>query len=97
MFIYWQYVTHSIAKSVWGATPDNKAVYEQAVGLDRLEVNGLYNIVTFISAFSTTRYHQSDLTHHSLKAISGFVPAPPIAPEIAPLPEEPTNKPCSLI
>ena len=50
MFIYWQYVTHSIAKSVWGATPDNKAVYEQAVGWTGL-VNGWYNIVTFISAF----------------------------------------------
>ncbi|KLT73016.1 sugar transporter [Neisseria arctica] len=50
MFIYWQYVTHSIAKSVWGALPSDKVLYEQAVGWTGL-VNGFYNIVTFISAF----------------------------------------------
>lgn len=50
MFVYWQFATHSIAKSVWGAAPDNKALYEQAVGWTGL-VNGFYNIVTFISAF----------------------------------------------
>lgn len=50
MFIYWQYVTHSIAKSVWGALPSDKALYEQAVGWTGL-VNGFYNVVTFISAF----------------------------------------------
>lgn len=50
MFIYWQYVTHSIAKSVWNATPTDHALYEQAVGWTGL-VNGFYNVVTFISAF----------------------------------------------
>ncbi len=50
MFIYWQYVTHSIAKSVWNAAPSDHALYEQAVGWTGL-VNGFYNVVTFISAF----------------------------------------------
>ncbi|MBF0803810.1 MULTISPECIES: MFS transporter [Neisseria] len=50
MFIYWQYVTLSIAKSVWGATQADKQGFEQAVGWTGL-VNGWYNIVTFISAF----------------------------------------------
>ncbi|WP_373841379.1 MFS transporter [Neisseria dentiae] len=50
MFIYWQYVTLSIAKSVWNATPADKHGFEQAVGWTGL-VNGWYNIVTFISAF----------------------------------------------
>lgn len=50
MFIYWQYVTLSIAQSVWKATPADKHGFEQAVGWTGL-VNGWYNIVTFISAF----------------------------------------------
>ncbi len=50
MFIYWQYITLNIAKSVWNATPDNSALFEQAVGWTGL-VNGWYNIVTFVSAF----------------------------------------------
>ncbi|UOO80967.1 MFS transporter [Uruburuella testudinis] len=50
MFIYWQYVTLSIAQSVWGSTSADKEIYAQAVGWAGL-VNGFYNIVTFISAF----------------------------------------------
>lgn len=50
MFIYWQYVSHSIAKSVWNATVADQALYEQAVAWTGL-VNGFYNVVTFISAF----------------------------------------------
>ena len=51
MFCYWQYITHSIAKSVWHTTSEtNKALYEQATGWTGL-VNGFYNIVTFLSAF----------------------------------------------
>jgi len=50
LFIYWQYVSLSIAKSIWHTTPDNEALYSQAVGWTGL-VNCFYNIVTFSSAF----------------------------------------------
>ncbi|MGC4022328.1 MAG: MFS transporter [Cyclobacteriaceae bacterium] len=52
MFCYWQFISHSIAKSVWHITSENnKPLYEQAVGWTGL-VNGFYNIVTFLSAFA---------------------------------------------
>ncbi|MFZ9660347.1 MAG: MFS transporter [Chitinophagaceae bacterium] len=52
LFVYWQNAAKSIAWSVWQATPTgNKQLYEEAVGWTGL-VNGWYNIVTFISAFS---------------------------------------------
>ena len=51
MFCYWQYVSHSIAQSVWHATSENKDLYSQAVAWTGL-VNGFYNIVTFVSAFA---------------------------------------------
>jgi len=52
MFCYWQFISHSIAKSVWHTTAaDNPKLYEEAVGWTGL-VNGFYNIVTFMSAFA---------------------------------------------
>jgi len=52
MFCYWQFISHSIAKSVWNTTAaDNPKLYEEAVGWTGL-VNGSYNVVTFLSAFS---------------------------------------------
>ena len=51
MFCYWQYVSHSIAQSVWKATSQNKELYSQAVAWTGL-VNGFYNVVTFLSAFA---------------------------------------------
>ena len=51
MFCYWQFISHSIAKSVWKTSSElDPKLYEQAVGWTGL-VNGFYNIVTFISAF----------------------------------------------
>ena len=51
MFVYFQFVSHSIAKSVWHTTSQiNSKLYEEAVGWTGL-VNGFYNIVTFMSAF----------------------------------------------
>ena len=51
MFVYWQFISISIAKTVWHTTAEsNKALYEQAVGWTGL-VNGFYNVVTFLSAF----------------------------------------------
>lgn len=52
MFCYWQYVSLSIAKSIFHTTPgDNPELYEQAV-VWAGKVNGFYNIVTFVSAFA---------------------------------------------
>ncbi|MBS1599496.1 MAG: MFS transporter [Bacteroidetes bacterium] len=51
MFCYWQYISHSIARSVWHTSSEtNRALYEEATGWTGL-VNGFYNIVTFLSAF----------------------------------------------
>ncbi len=51
MFCYWQFISLSIAKSVWNAGPEsNMELYSEAVGWTGL-VNGFYNIVTFLSAF----------------------------------------------
>jgi maltose/moltooligosaccharide transporter len=51
MFCYWQYVSHSIAKSVWKTSAEtNINLYAEAAGWTGL-VNGFYNIVTFLSAF----------------------------------------------
>ena len=51
MFCYWQFISHSIAKSVWHTTAVlSPKIYEEAVGWTGL-VNGFYNIVTFLSAF----------------------------------------------
>ncbi|MBK9256037.1 MAG: MFS transporter [Saprospiraceae bacterium] len=51
MFVYWQFISHSIAKSVWKTTAqENMELYSEAAGWTGL-VNGFYNIVTFCSAF----------------------------------------------
>ncbi|HLL64621.1 MAG TPA: MFS transporter [Micromonosporaceae bacterium] len=50
MFIYWQYVSFSVAQSVWGTGPEDKERFGEAVGWTAL-LNGFYNIVTFSSAF----------------------------------------------
>ncbi len=65
MFIYWQYITLTIAKSVWNAEQGDKQLFEQAVGWTGL-VNGWYNIVTFISAFGLmvlARKYQAKYVH----------------------------------
>lgn len=51
LFIYWQFATPSIAKSVWHATPADKELYNNAISWTGI-VNGSYNIVTFLSAFA---------------------------------------------
>ena len=48
MFIYWQFVSVSVAESVWNTTPDTPQ-YEEAAGWSGL-MNGTYNFVTMISA-----------------------------------------------
>lgn len=51
MFCYWQFISHSIARSVWKTSSQlDPRLYQEAVGWTGL-VNGFYNIVTFLSAF----------------------------------------------
>jgi maltose/moltooligosaccharide transporter len=50
LFIYWQFVSISIGKSIYNTTPKDKAVFSKAVAWTGL-VNGWYNIITFLSAF----------------------------------------------
>ncbi|HLP62883.1 MFS transporter [Flavobacterium sp.] len=52
LFCYWQNSSKSIALSVWNTTPEKDMnLYGEAVSWTGL-VNGWYNIVTFLSAFS---------------------------------------------
>jgi maltose/moltooligosaccharide transporter len=52
MFCYWQYISHSIARSVWHTSSgENMALYEKATAWTGL-VNGFYNVITFLSAFA---------------------------------------------
>ena len=51
LFCYWQNSSKSIAKTVWDTTPKNEELYGEAVKLTGL-VNGWYNIVMFLVAFS---------------------------------------------
>ena len=66
LFCYWQNSSKSIALSVWHATPkSNPKLYEEAVGWTGL-VNGWYNIVTFLVAFSLVyfaRKHSAKYVH----------------------------------
>src|SRR5918998_1186210 len=48
MFIYWQFVSVSVAESVFNAAPDTPG-YEEAAGWTGL-MNGTYNLVTMLSA-----------------------------------------------
>ena len=55
MMCYWQYVTLSMAKSVWGTTDAHSEGFKEAVGWTGL-INGWYNIVTFLIAFSLVAF-----------------------------------------
>jgi maltose/moltooligosaccharide transporter len=50
LFIYWQFVSLSIAQSAFGVGPEDEG-FSEAVGWTGL-VNGWYNIITFMSAFA---------------------------------------------
>ncbi len=66
MFCYWQFVSLSIAKSVYGATAADPA-YSDAVAWTGL-VNGFYNVVTFLSAFGlmwAAKRYSARLVHAS--------------------------------
>ena len=56
MFCYWQFVSHSVAKSAWNTTSkENPALYGEAAGWASL-LNASYNVVTFLTAFGLAWY-----------------------------------------
>ncbi|TAL41371.1 MAG: MFS transporter, partial [Chitinophagaceae bacterium] len=75
MFCYWQFVSLSIAKSVFNTTSEgNKELYEQAV-VWAGKVNGFYNIVTFLSAFGLVwlaRKFSAKYVHITCLALAGI-------------------------
>lgn len=83
LFCYWQNSSKSIALSVWNATPEKDMnLYSEAVSWTGL-VNGWYNIVTFLSAFSLVYFakkYSPKWVHFSclLLAAIGFLVFPHI-------------------
>ncbi|HEX8631300.1 MAG TPA: MFS transporter [Catenuloplanes sp.] len=72
LFIYWQFVSLSIAQSVWNTGPEDEARYSEAVGWTGL-VNGWYNIVTFSSAFflvGLARRHGAKWVHSACLSLA---------------------------
>lgn len=56
MFCYWQFVSHSIAASVWNTTSaENPELYGKAAAWASL-LNASYNVVTFLVAFGLAWY-----------------------------------------
>ncbi|WP_188404989.1 MFS transporter [Psychroflexus salis] len=55
LFCYWQNSSKSVALSVWNASPEDKLAYSEAVSWTGL-VNGWYNVVTFLVAFSLVKF-----------------------------------------
>lgn len=83
LFCYWQNSSKSIALSVWNTTPQkDMKLYSEAVGWTGL-VNGWYNIVTFLCAFSLVYFakkYSAKLVHFTclLLAAIGFLTFPHI-------------------
>ncbi|MFY7909284.1 MAG: MFS transporter [Emticicia sp.] len=68
LFCYWQNSSKSVALSVWNATPkDNPDLYSQAVSWTGW-VNGWYNVVMFLVAFSLARFAKQ----YSAKIVHAF-------------------------
>lgn len=83
LFCYWQNSSKSIALSVWNTTPEKDIeLYGEAVSWTGL-VNGWYNVVTFLSAFSLVYFakkYSPKYVHFSclLLAAIGFLIFPQI-------------------
>lgn len=83
LFIYWQNSSKSIAQSVWKTTPsEDPSLYEKAVSWTGL-VNGWYNIVTFLCAFTLVWFakkYSPKMVHFTclLLAATGFLLFPHI-------------------
>jgi len=83
LFCYWQNSSKSIALSVWNTSPEkDMKLYGEAVSWTGL-VNGWYNIVTFLCAFSLVyfaRKHSAKKVHFAclILAAIGFLVFPHI-------------------
>lgn len=83
LFCYWQNSSKSIALSVWNTTPEkDMKLYGEAVSWTGL-VNGWYNIVTFLCAFSLVYFakkHSAKKVHFAclILAAIGFLVFPHI-------------------
>jgi maltose/moltooligosaccharide transporter len=74
LFCYWQNSSKSIAMSIYNATPDNKELYEKAVGLAGL-VNAWYNVITFVVAFTLVGFakkYSPKWVHFFCVAVAGI-------------------------
>ena len=75
LFCYWQNSSKSIAQSVWKTSPSaNPKLYEEAVSWTGL-VNGWYNIVTFLCAFTLVWFakkYSPKLVHFSCLLLAGL-------------------------
>ena len=75
MFCYWQFVSHSVAQSVWHTTSkEDPALYGEASGWASL-LNASYNVVTFLSAFLLAWYARKvgpKWVHASSVALAGL-------------------------
>ncbi len=75
LFCYWQNASKSIALSVWKATPSTSPeLYEKAVSWTGL-VNGWYNIVTFLCAFSLVWFakkYSAKTVHFTCLVLAGI-------------------------
>jgi maltose/moltooligosaccharide transporter len=79
MFVYWQFVTLSIAKTIFHTTPPppgkTNELFEQAT-VWAGKVNGVYNIATFCSAFLLVwlaRRFSAKYVHIACLAMAGLV------------------------
>lgn len=50
LFCYWQFIAPCLSKTIWNNTDPHSEGYKQAVVFTG-QVNGFYNIITFLSAF----------------------------------------------
>jgi maltose/moltooligosaccharide transporter len=75
LFCYWQNSSKSVALSVWNTTPkDNPDLYSQAVSWTGW-VNGWYNIVMFLVAFSLAGFakkYSAKMVHFVCLIIAGI-------------------------
>lgn len=55
MWGYWNYITNSISRSVYGTADANTAAYNEAV-LTNGQIGAFYNLVAFFAALVMTRY-----------------------------------------
>ena len=67
MFCYWQYITFSLGRSLFGTADSSSGFFREAV-LVTGQLGGFYNFIAFISAFSMTPFTK----RFGAKRVHGF-------------------------